>query len=456
MLRTYLAAHQDSYVVMPGGLTRVSASADTMVVSMQRGGGSKDTWVLSSGPVSTFSLLRGGGLPLELTRGGSDLPSRVADNLFWLGRYAERAEGMTRLLRVLLVRLMETSGLAEAAELPVLLKTLTVLSECYPGFVGQGAEARLAAPEGELLAVIHDTGRLGSLASVVSVVSRVASTVRDRISTDMWRVLKELGQFSKVRRGFGGRNDANGDGDHKSPRTARTLGDELDLLDHTILTVAAFGGLAMESVTRGEGWRFLDMGRKLERCLHTSGLVRATLVPASSNEPPLLEALLEIADSVMTYRRRYQGSLQAAAVLDLLLLDESNPRSLAFQVAALTDDVDHLPHEGKRTGRSPEQRLMLSLLTALRLADVEHLARVEAAGKRTSLDELLGRLTGSLPSLSDVITQAYLSHLQVSRHLAATEGIDPKYKIQNTKYKIKKQRWWRQLKRWKQVKRHTI
>ena len=133
VLRAYLAAHQDSYTVLPGGLTRVSASPDTMVVSMQRGGGSKDTWVLSPGPVSNFSLLRPAGAPLELTRGGSDLPSRVADNLYWLGRYAERAEGLTRLLRGVLVRLTESSGLTEVPELPALLRAVTLLSECYPG-----------------------------------------------------------------------------------------------------------------------------------------------------------------------------------------------------------------------------------------------------------------------------------------------------------------------------------
>ncbi|MFO0928455.1 MAG: circularly permuted type 2 ATP-grasp protein [Gemmataceae bacterium] len=110
VMRAYLAARGDSFAVMPGGLTRVSASADSMVVSMQRGGGSKDTWVLAAGPVSPFSLLRPDSLPVELNRGGNDLPSRMADNLYWLGRYAERAEGLTRLLRDVLVRLTETSA----------------------------------------------------------------------------------------------------------------------------------------------------------------------------------------------------------------------------------------------------------------------------------------------------------------------------------------------------------
>jgi uncharacterized alpha-E superfamily protein len=173
----------------------------------------------------------------------------------------------------------------------------------------------------------------------------------------------------------------------------------------------------LESVTRGEGWRFLDMGRKLERALHTIGLLRCTLAAPWNPEGPVLEAILEIADSAMTYRRRYQEGVQAAAVLDLLLADETNPRSLAYQLVALADDVEHLPREARRPGRSPEQRLMLSSLTALRLADVQQLAGLDECGGRPALDDLLGRLVSALPALSDAITQTYLSHLQPSRHL---------------------------------------
>jgi uncharacterized circularly permuted ATP-grasp superfamily protein/uncharacterized alpha-E superfamily protein len=417
VLRAYAAAHEDSYAVMPGGLTRVGSATDSWVVSMQRGGGSKDTWVLSDGPVSSFSLLRPPGLTLELTRGGSDLPSRVADNLYWLGRYAERAEGLTRLLRGILQRLIETSGLPEVPELAVLLHAVGRLSEFHPGLMREDTESRQAAPEGELLAMMHDARRLGSLASVLNALSRVAGTVRDRISTDMWRVLRDLGEFRQIKGAFSPNGEQGG--------RRRTLSTELELLDRTILSLAAFGGLAMESVTRGEGWRFLDMGRKLERSLYTLALVRSTLVQIHGNEGPLLEALLQIADSSMTYRRRYQGSLQTTAVLDLLLADETNPRSLAFQMAALADDVEHLPRDAMHIGRTAEQRHMLSSLTTLRLADIDHLARPDASGRRTELEELLSRLAAVLPAVSDAITQTYLSHLQTSRHLAAYTGNDP-------------------------------
>ena len=133
-----------------------------------------------------------------------------------------------------------------------------------------------------------------------------------------------------------------------------TLSDVLDLLEELVISLAAFGGLAMESMTRGPGWRFLDMGRRLERAAHTASLLDSTLTTVAGSEGPLLEALLEIADSSMTYRRRYLSSMQTAPVLDLLLADETNPRSLAFQLVALAGHVDHLPHDDSQP-RSPDR-----------------------------------------------------------------------------------------------------
>jgi uncharacterized circularly permuted ATP-grasp superfamily protein/uncharacterized alpha-E superfamily protein len=414
-IRMYLAARGDSFTMMPGALTRVGSSRDSMVVSMQAGGGSKDTWVLSPGPVGTFSLLRPDEHAVALARSGGDLPSRMADNLFWLGRYAGRAEGLTRLLRVVLSRLTEASQ--EAPELPALLRAVTVLSDCHPGFVGPGAESRLAAPEHELLAVIHDPRRRGSLVSVLSRLGAVVGTVRDRISTDMWRVLSDLSKQRVPSELFA---DEEEDEATELPTAVTELDllDELNHLDRAVLVLAAFGGLAAESVTREEGWRFLDIGRKLERALHTLMLVQTTLITPSPSERYLLGALVEVTDSSMTYRRRYQGNLQPTPVLDLILADETNPRSLVFQLAALASEVDGLPRNALQPGCTPEQRLTMSALTALRLADMTDLALPDAGGQRARLAELLGRLFGYLTALSDSLTRTYLSHLQTSRQLS--------------------------------------
>jgi uncharacterized alpha-E superfamily protein len=236
----------------------------------------------------------------------------------------------------------------------------------------------------------------------------VASIVRDLISIDMWRVLNGLSEYPT--------DSTDQPVGAVTPTPAVVLG----MLNRTVITLAAFGGLAVESMTRSEGWRFLDMGRKLERCLHTIKLLKGTLVFPAQKEGPTLDAVLEIADSGMTYRRRYPSSLRAEAVLDLLVFDESNPRSLASQLAALEDDVNHLPRPTPAVGRSPEQRFALAALSSVRMAEPLVLAAV-TEGVRPALRELLDHVGGWLPVLSDSITQHYLSHLQTSRHMAVTE-----------------------------------
>ncbi len=275
VMRAYVTATGDTFAVMPGGLTRVTASTETLVVSMQQGGGSKDTWVLASGPVSTFSLLSSPDQTVELTRGGGDLPSRAADNLFWLGRYVERAEGTVRLLRGILVRLTEKPGLADVPELPRLLRALSDQTQSFSGL--KSADIRLAAPVEELRTFLFDADRPGSLAATLAALDGVAGMVRDRISMDMWRILSSL-YLADPNEGRGTRGEGRD-----------TLSDVLDLLNRTVLTLAAFGGLAADSMTRGHGWRFLDMGRRLERAANLLGLLKSTLVSLSNPEGPLLD-----------------------------------------------------------------------------------------------------------------------------------------------------------------------
>jgi uncharacterized alpha-E superfamily protein len=279
-----------------------------------------------------------------------------------------------------------------------------------PGFLGAGSDERLAEPEDELRALVFDPERAGSLAETITALHRVAGKVRDRISTDMWRII-------------GGLDLPTRNGAGREPDVRLPLGEVLDLLDRRVVALAAFGGLVAESMTRGQGWCFLDMGRRMERALHTLGLLRGVLVPVTSVEGPLLEALLEIADSALTYRRRYMSSLQTAPVLDLLLADEDNPRSLAFQLAALAGAIDDLPRVDTAPGRSPEQRLMLAALTRVRVADIDLLARADDQGRRAALDDLLARLEADLPVLSDSLTRHYLSHLQVSRQFATLRRV---------------------------------
>ena len=337
-----------------------------------------------------------------MSRASFDLPSRVADNLYWLGRNVERVECKVRLVRSALGRLSEEWGpggvaarnaVADILVGQALVKRETIAPE-------EDVEAELL--EDDLLALVFDASRRGGLHSGVTHLHGLAWLLRDRLSTDSWRVLSRLDQEFEAPR----------------PRKPLHMSGTLDLLDRTILNLAAFSGLVMESMTRSQGWRFLDIGRRLERTIGVVSLLKHGLSLADEDERARLSALLEIADSSITYRSRYLTSLQAGLVIDLLLIDEANPRSAAFQLARLAEHIEALPQRETGARRPYEARLVLSALTAVRLAQIEDLVRYESDGRRPNLEALLAQLTAALPALSDALTQGYLSHAAPTRQLS--------------------------------------
>jgi uncharacterized alpha-E superfamily protein len=231
--------------------------------------------------------------------------------------------------------------------------------------------------------------------------------VRDRVSADTWRVLTALDEELELPA------QPLADTDASVATEARTSA--ASRLDRTVLALAAFSGLAMESMTRGQAWRFLDMGRRLERATTLVQLLARTLV--HSVEAPLLETILDVADSGMTYRRRYLANLQVAPVLDLLLIDDTNPRSVMFQAHALVEHLAALPSSTGAGARTPQQRIATSVLAELQLADAGALAAADPAGTRPALQALLARLAEQLPALSDSLSSSYLSHAAISRNL---------------------------------------
>jgi uncharacterized alpha-E superfamily protein len=397
VLRVYAVASGGSYVVMPGGLTRVTTSLDTLVTSMQAGGGSKDTWVFAAEPTSQFSLLPSHSTPLDISRATFALPSRAADNLFWLGRYLERVEPPARVARAILPRLFQELDLAAMAGVAAGRRILTGL-----GFIGQpGAPPNqsLASLERETLAMIYDGQARHGLPASIHQVRRVGWLLRDRISADAWRILNQLDlQVSSP----------------PPPEPLRISG-ALDLLNQAIGTLSAFSGMVMESMTRGEGWRFLDIGRRLERAAQMVEIVRHGLGFENDADSGQLEVLLEIADSSLTYRSRYIASMQPDLVLDLLLLDEANPRSVAYQLARLREHIEQLPASHPSIGRPPQARIAISLLTAVQLAAVEDLMNADTEGWRANLENFLSRLTEDLRLLSEALTREYFNHAVASR-----------------------------------------
>ena len=398
VLRSFLVAQKDSYVVMPGGLTRVSPSLEDWVVSNQRGGTSKDTWVLASEPEREISLLTSTASTIGVVRSRGEVPGRVADNLFWLGRYAERAENTARLLRTVLMRLVEADTVREDLGISRLLQVVTHLTSTYPGFVGEGAAALVAAPEEEILDVIHNRQRSGSLQWTLNSVALVSRSVQDRLSDDSWRIINSLS--------------------HSSAEQPRQLSVALSGLEQVIFQLAAFTGLTTERMSRGYGWRFLDMGRRLERALFSDGLLRTVCISAEESGHGLWETLLTITDSLVTYRGRYRSYLQEAPVFDLLLLDEGAPRSIIYQVARLQEHVTALPKKATVTHLSVEERLILEALTMLRLVDLDRLLLVpQGKEDREGLEPLLARLAYLLCSLSDAITLSYFRQTELPQQL---------------------------------------
>jgi uncharacterized circularly permuted ATP-grasp superfamily protein/uncharacterized alpha-E superfamily protein len=392
VLRSFAVAHESGYFVMPGGLCRVAPRPDVEVVSNQLGGVSKDVWVLASEPERQATLLNTAPATMSLTSEGDDVSARVADDLFWLGRYTERSDAVARLLREVLQRVLGTERVAQEDALPLLLKAVTVQTATYPGFIGEGAEKCLQAPETELLAVVFDRKRSGSLRFSIDAVVRVGRSVRDRLSSDVTRVVNAL---------------------NRELTRPTELTAAYDGLQRVLLLLASFTGLCSESMNRGHGWRFLQVGRSLERAAHSVRLLQSLLLPAAqTGNVAALEALLAIAHSIKTYRRRYRAQMQVTAVLDLLLLDESNPRSVGYELAALESLMSSLEGPvGSRRGVA--SRLALDALTRVRLFDLDEVMHdgIEV------LQPLLDHLAGQLAILSDELTRRYFSHAEAPQQL---------------------------------------
>jgi uncharacterized circularly permuted ATP-grasp superfamily protein/uncharacterized alpha-E superfamily protein len=388
LLRAYVCATADGYQVMPGGLTRFSPSLEKPFISTRGGGGTKDTWVFTEGAVSQLSLLPAGHQVIRLERAAAEVPSRVADNLFWLGRYTERLEDTVRILRCLLRSLSSEPANEETPEVAALVRMLVMLELMPAKF---RVRYTLAAVEREAYSVIYEVHRLGTVREVLGRLKSIVFLLRDRFSADTWRILSKLQVDAQARPGRVRANDT------------------LALLNTLIVDLAAFSGMEMENMTRGHGWRFLDIGRRLERAVNITTLVQSG-VSAAADGLNGLEPMLEIADSVMTYRRRYFAQPQWPAVLDLLISDDSNPRSLAFQTNALRDHAARLPRDISAGKPSREMHLAVEFRNLLGSADLRSMAEAQFDGGSSALSEFLTRITVELRLLSNRITHQYFSH----------------------------------------------
>jgi uncharacterized circularly permuted ATP-grasp superfamily protein/uncharacterized alpha-E superfamily protein len=391
-LRVFAAWTPNGWMVMPGGLTRIAADDTMRALSMQSGASSKDAWVISTTPVDNFSLLTGGSRTLEIKRYGESAPSRAMDNLFWLGRYAERTESFVRILRAVTARVSDEP----AAALEVARKLLIPFSQASDSPIEEIADEEALAQELQLL--IYSPRHSRGLQRLLTRVEQTAWSVRDRLSLDTWRTIHAL-----------------------------TVNEDLPVLDAPfeaagarfyldalVRRAAALSGLSAENMTRGPNWLFMDLGRRLERAQDLAWLVRQTVAYPDARETEHMRILLEIADSAMTYRSRYLNVFQLVPFVDLLLLDENNPRSCAFQLAAIEDHLRELPRITLAQRSDVPRTIAHEMRGAAANANPARLAFCEA-GARPGLIELTDTITSSAVELSDAIADAYFQHASRSR-----------------------------------------
>ncbi len=399
-LRAYAVTTPDGYSVMPGGLARVATGASTRIISMQRGGASKDTWVLTDGPVSQFSLLKPSVGIRDLVRAGANLSSRVVENLFWLGRYSERFDDSARMLRVALSRVLvgggqKTNVVVSALELA---RHLGVLPK-----IGEDTAIKKNS-EHELLEAIYDPEQPGSLAGNIRNLMWSATHVRERLSLDHWHSLNRLQRYQQNAR-----------------KVHPTLTEAIAFLDRVLSVSSSLTGFAMDNMTRDDGWRFLIIGRRMERLSFLAMTVTHFLRMPSTRAPGSLEWLLELSDSIITYRSRYSRQPELLPVIDLLVFDDSNPHGVLFQASVLVRYLDRL---GRELGVDL-QGDVAGALAKLREFDLEQLEnlqfnRYQECAACQELASLLEALNGAAVQLSATLGMRYFTHVgDVSRQTMA-------------------------------------
>lgn len=416
MLRLFLVHDGTAWRALPGGLARTlpelgaepGAAPGTDAAPL-----GKDVWVPAEDPEEGRPLIALGALPaaapLPIRRASGDMPSRVADDFYWLGRYLERLEASARLLRSAAARLARPSPTArELAELDTLARCL-VRADLLSAEAGQGLGAAAMTE-----ALLRAAGEGGPLAGQFAQVGRLAGVLRDRLTGEMQAAI------AASVRGLGDRLRGAGAG---PAATGAAVGRLAAAADSILGFAATIAGLAAENMVRGGGRLFLDFGRRMERAQAIAAWVaRALDQPGALAQPariePGLRLALELCDSVITYRSRYLSQVQPAPVLDLVLADAGNPRGLAFQLAAARDMLAELEAED---GSVPSLGGLAGMAERLReevQAMVDAVARTPAQAEAAlALPPRLAALEGAVAALSDRVSGRFFALLPVAHSL---------------------------------------
>jgi len=402
LFRSFLVSNQDSYVAMAGGLVRSSADAGNFLISSQTGGFSKDAWIISPEPGRVVTVLQE--TAESMAESFQDmLPSHAAENLFWVGRYTERMLGNARFLRTIMQFLVEGNKLITENNRQTernLLQSFTRYSYTLPGFITEEAEEIFSDPWKELKDVLFNEKRSGGIKYSFLLFHKAIHEVRDHWSTDTWRVIRRMEEG--LQNGL--------------PLTHHGHLQMIHTLDDLITSVVAFIGLNRESISREQGWIMLDVGRKIEQSLLVITMLRTTLTGKFNEqvEYNLQQSVLMSNEGLVNYRYKYRRPLQNLLVIDLLIFDPNNPRSLIYQVVRLKSYLQHLPQHGDRQAPAEYERLIVEADKLLRQADKMALA-VSDGETYNNLESFLSDLYDLLAGIPGALSKAFFKHELTSK-----------------------------------------
>jgi uncharacterized circularly permuted ATP-grasp superfamily protein/uncharacterized alpha-E superfamily protein len=392
-LRVYACATPNGYRVMPGGLTRVATGVDSRIISMQRGGGSKDTWVLGrsahNAPRQTSRTTRA----KDLIRDNAHLSSRLAENLLWLGRNAERCDNVARLTRLALNQLFTPQERGEEWDAVKALCYWSQLVQPAPRLAQtDSAAGEAGASNSDLVPLTDEQIEAALLLGVVSPrtpgLARqqqnlyfTAGQLRERLSADNWRALNHMLQ------------------PHVEDDTPLSQAESMHRLDEATATLMGLSGFALDGMTRDLGWSFMSIGRRLERLqFQAQAIIQALQMPEETD----LDWLLELSDSIVTYRSRYRAQAEWLPVLDLLLLDPGNPRSVLFQLEGVDKNLNKLAQRYDNVGET----LLSPVLNALQALDPDQ----DLYCGNSALLDLLQQIKTASEQLSEQLSARFFSY----------------------------------------------
>lgn len=408
-MRTFAVKGREGFLTMDGGLVRVASSTAPIPLSISAGQFSKDVWVCSNEPVPAVSLLSKLAAPSRLRRANNQLPSRAADNLFWLGRYLERLDFSGRQIRKITERLI-----SESADQPVddVLPIISSLAE--HGLISRTYRDISACPprnELETLwpSIVTNTEKPERFSRLIDDIQRLANTARDRISDDLWRAIRSMEEIEIP---------------HHPPLNQLSLSELFEHLNQLLLHLSAITGQITDGLIHGPTRRFLLIGKHLERAHQMGRTIQHFLTHYQEDDILPLVTLLDIANSLLTYRSRYRANIHLLPAIDLLVTDRGNPRSIIYQYRELSRLIRELPRQKRTPQLSPARDLVRQSIYELQSILPDTSQPVTWNHYKEALDRFLAESKARTKGISEELTQSYFLHAGEARQIEQSLSVD--------------------------------